>query len=553
MTRPYQFNGGYVPPADWARSLTVPLQGNDGPPAGVTESLTSSNSQSYVVPTESISATEVPFSSDARLEARRSLFDSFSVAGSGQGWAASPHAGSYWEEGAPMSAPFDSFAVGSASHENGLGDQLGSSYAGSYYEEGAPIGEPFDSISARPPISAAHEHPASFQQHAADAYARAASGLSDNGIFEGLANRNPSLTPAYAQESAKSTSRPLKVIHVGPFMLRGGAEQWLLDFVRHADRQTVDITRYVATYTDVVDMPYIEELANLGVSLEVGHDDSIREAARDCDVLLSWGMALDPILAGVDRPLSVQVVHGEGSASRDYLQRSRRSVDHAVAVSHRVQRAACDGVPSTVIYNGIDMGRLAPTRSAASMRRSFGFKANDFVIGFVGRFSPEKRVPRIIEAVARLPSSFKLLLVGWGIRLPEIRRLAEARLPGRHVITRADKNLGDFYRSMDAVCLASDQEGFAMVMLEAMLCGRPFVTTPVGSALEIVRDRINGLIVDGSPDRLAEAFALLADHPRWAKGIAGEGRATVREFGFARRMARDYEHLLQHLWMARSA
>jgi glycosyltransferase involved in cell wall biosynthesis len=85
-------------------------------------------------------------------------------------------------------------------------------------------------------------------------------------------------------------------------------------------------------------------------------------------------------------------------------------------------------------------------------------------------------------------------------------------------------------------------------MLEAMMCGLPFIATPVGGVPEVVQDRINGLLIGGSPASLAEAAELLYRHPAWARGLSAEGRAFAQEHGHARRMARDYEDLLHRLW-----
>ena len=43
--------------------------------------------------------------------------------------------------------------------------------------------------------------------------------------------------------------------------------------------------------------------------------------------------------------------------------------------------------------------------AAAGIRERFGFGPDDFVVGYVGRFSPEKRAPRVIEAGSKLPAN----------------------------------------------------------------------------------------------------------------------------------------------------
>jgi glycosyltransferase involved in cell wall biosynthesis len=372
-------------------------------------------------------------------------------------------------------------------------------------------------------------------------------------IRRGLVQQHAGLLPGRPHDVCPFPvpKRPLNVIHVGPFFLKGGAEQWLLDFVANVDQRYLRVTRCISIYPDMIDANYVASLAALGVTLECGGIESVREAAHEADVLLSWGIELDHFLGDAKAPLSVQVVHGDGPSNRRFLQRSLRSIDHAVAVSHRVRSLASDLVPTTTIYNGIDASRIAPTRSRADTRRALGFREHDFVVGFCGRLAVEKRPHVIVDAVSQLPSHAKVLLVGWGQLLPELQQMCGELLPERHVITYADKDIGDLYRAMDAFCMTSNQEGFSLALLEAMLCELPVVSTPVGCVPEFITDHVTGLLTDGSASHLAEMLSLLDRNRQWSDGLASEGYLLAQSFGYARRMARDYEHLLHHLWASK--
>jgi hypothetical protein len=90
-------------------------------------------------------------------------------------------------------------------------------------------------------------------------------------------------------------------------------------------------------------------------------------------------------------------------------------------------------------------------------------------------------------------------------------------------------------------------------MLEAMMCGRPLIATPVGAVPEVVVDRVNGIIVPGTVESIRSAAELLHDHPDWARGLAAEARRFAVENGHARQMAARYEMLLHRLWRAKQA
>ena len=209
------------------------------------------------------------------------------------------------------------------------------------------------------------------------------------------------------------------------------------------------------------------------------------------------------------------------------------------------------GLPLTVIPNGIDAARLARTRPRDEARAALGFGPDDFIVGYVGRLAPEKRVHLILEAVAALPSAFKVLMVGWGPLLPELLEQANRLVPGRFAFATAHDHLGDYYGALDACCLLGTEEGFSLAMLEAMHCRCPVVATPVGAVPELVVDRVNGLVVSPTPDAVRESVVRLKRFPRWAAGLAAEAHAWADRHGHAARMARDYEDLLARLWWER--
>jgi glycosyltransferase involved in cell wall biosynthesis len=345
---------------------------------------------------------------------------------------------------------------------------------------------------------------------------------------------------------ALATARPLRVIHIGQSFVRAGIETCLKGLIRFLDPRRVQIVRCLVTPTQNYD-PQVA--AELGVPVELGGRERVRQAAHEADILLCWGpRELGTWLADCRPPLCVFQAHGEGPWTRWILEGCASILDHVIAVSGRVKESLGAGFPVTVIPNGVDTAHLARSRSRAQVRTALGFGPEDFVLGYVGRFSQEKRPQRVIDAVARLPRTYKALLVGWGPLYGSLLQEANDRIPGRYAFVTAAHDVGDYYAAMDALCLLSVEEGFAMVILEAMFCERPVIVTPVGCAPEVIRDRVIGLIVSGTPDSVCAAVEQLHDHPHWARGVAAEGRAYAEQEGHARTMARRYEDLLVRLW-----
>jgi glycosyltransferase involved in cell wall biosynthesis len=340
----------------------------------------------------------------------------------------------------------------------------------------------------------------------------------------------------------------LRVIHVGQFMFRAGIETWLKSLLQYADRSRLQFQRCVVT-SPVNDVRVMREI---DVPVEVGGRESVRRAARDCDVLLVSGPGETAEWLGEIRPrLCVFIAHGDGPWTQDIFTRSAGVFDHVIAVSEGVKAAVCKGIPGTVIYNGADIAHVSRSQSRLEIRSRYGFDDTDFVVGSVLRYSSEKRPETLIEAVAQLPKRFKLLLVGWGPLRQQLFDLANRLIPGRCVLVRADANLGDFYQAMDAFCLASQSEGFGLATLEALLCGLPVVSARTGFVPELLVDRVHCVLTDRDGPSLAAALRLIADHPDWAAGLAREGRRRAESFGFASRMCREYEQLLHRLWKER--
>lgn len=161
----------------------------------------------------------------------------------------------------------------------------------------------------------------------------------------------------------------------------------------------------------------------------------------------------------------------------------------------------------------------------------------------VGRLVEKKGFDVLVEACGILRQQgvpVEALIVGEsGAHEAEIRRrIAELDL-GAHVRLAGpmeQARLYEEYQRAGAFCLPcrvlenGDRDGIPNVLVEAMACGVPVVTTPVCGIPEIVRDGVNGqLIPPDDPHALALALRRLANDPRFARRLACAGQETVRE------------------------
>jgi glycosyltransferase involved in cell wall biosynthesis len=92
------------------------------------------------------------------------------------------------------------------------------------------------------------------------------------------------------------------------------------------------------------------------------------------------------------------------------------------------------------------------------------------------------------------------------------------------------------YRRASAFCLpcrvleSGDRDGIPNVLVEAMACGLPVITTGVSGIPEVITDGVNGqLIPPDDPQALADALLRLDHDPLLARRLSDEAQATVRQ------------------------
>jgi L-malate glycosyltransferase len=222
-----------------------------------------------------------------------------------------------------------------------------------------------------------------------------------------------------------------------------------------------------------------------------------------------------------------------------FLNRRLKSLfDAFIMVADRVRIAVItnDHLPAarvTTIYNGVDLARFAvpSIEQRAEARTHFGFAAEDFVVGMVAAFRPEKNHQVFFDALARATAaipSLKVLAVGGGPLLAEFReRIAATALGVRTVFTGEVSDVLPCLWSMDVGCLTpGSNEGFSNAIIEQMAVGLPMIVTDVGGNAEAVADGENGFVVR-SLDVVALSRAVVDVHADPVRAAA-MGRASRR-------------------------
>ena len=92
----------------------------------------------------------------------------------------------------------------------------------------------------------------------------------------------------------------------------------------------------------------------------------------------------------------------------------------------------------------------------------------------------------------------------------------------------------------------ADRDGLPNVLLEAMACGVPVVSTRVAAIPEAVEDGVNGLLVPpADPEALAEALVRMIRDPELAAALGARARASLEERFELRRCTQPLARLLE--------
>lgn len=176
-----------------------------------------------------------------------------------------------------------------------------------------------------------------------------------------------------------------------------------------------------------------------------------------------------------------------------YVKTSYLLCDRIVAVTDVVKNDCIDffGVPEekiTTIYNAIDDNESPDNEGDFADRINLEvaqFARNSHVIVNAGRLSVEKGQQHLIKAFAYVADKFpeyKLLVLGEGYYRENLQKLIDdLGLNDKVLLAGRVNNPKDYFKMADLFVLASDVEGMPNVILEAMQCGLPCISTDCGA------------------------------------------------------------------------
>lgn len=260
----------------------------------------------------------------------------------------------------------------------------------------------------------------------------------------------------------------------------------------------------------------------------------------DC-VIAHWSISgfVVSILSALSPKPCVTVFHGSDVAR---LDRSRLRAylvkvvlhlsDRVIVVSQSIYDDLIERFPeytSTIefIPNGVEESYLSIVRHP----RTPDVTEERCSIMTAANLNPLKGVQDIIKAVASLSCPCKLTVLGDGPQLSELKLLAKQLDCQDSVFFKGyvpPSAMYDEYKETSIFILASYKEGRSSVLQEAMASGLPVIVSDIPNNLELVQDRVNGLVFQlGDESSLVEAIELLAKNIALREELAKNARAYI--------------------------
>lgn len=247
-----------------------------------------------------------------------------------------------------------------------------------------------------------------------------------------------------------------------------------------------------------------------------------------------------------------------------WLERARvrqRKAHRVVAVSnliadqlHQSYDQLFPGAHYTVIPPGVNEPEPTDLHGYRQQVRSrYRYADTDVVCLLVARNPLRKGLRTALQAMASLPSRFKLLVVGAeeGLReqlLPELRRM---QLEGRVELHGATSKVAPFYRAADIYIHPTLNDSFGMAPLEAMSYGLPVVISPhpwCGFA-QYLQHKQQAMVLSHPQDHqeLAGFIQHIADDPSLVQSLRQLSMVLVREQHSWQSLAKQYESLYRQV------
>jgi glycosyltransferase involved in cell wall biosynthesis len=232
-------------------------------------------------------------------------------------------------------------------------------------------------------------------------------------------------------------------------------------------------------------------------------------------------------------------------------------VDGFVACSNGVMKRYQEKKPVflrnkilSVVHNSVEVPHLDALKNNISLlRKKYNLGNHEVVLTNIGYFNEQKAQDDLLKAfkkVVNQKADTRLFIVGWGRLENELKNLAKHLGLEQKVIFTGKLTRDQVFEVLsvsDLFVLSSHWEGFGIVLAEAMVLGKPVVSTDTDGSREVVVNGKTGVLVPiKNPQILAETILDLLGKPDLMAQMGEEGLKRVAKLFNCEQFIKGYEN-----------
>ncbi len=297
----------------------------------------------------------------------------------------------------------------------------------------------------------------------------------------------------------------MKIINIILTSQNGGAEQAFVDYtavLKNLGHEVLAITKD--------DAPYEKQISDLGINVKkiknrFGYHDIF--AVKELKKIIE-DFSADAVIAHIGRSMALVKKSLKKITNKkvffiavNHSMNVNRSIGADIIFSvnqeafHKTINLGQAENRSFVIPNAIDIDGAVKETAEINLAQK-----TSITLGAMARIDDQKGFEHLITAIYQLnklgQKKFLLKIAGTGFYETNLRQLAkDLKVENEVEFLGWVENKKEFFAGIDIFCSASSNETFGLVLLEAMKYAKPIIATDTDGSKEILRDKVDGILV----------------------------------------------------------
>ncbi len=367
----------------------------------------------------------------------------------------------------------------------------------------------------------------------------------------------------------------IKIVQVVSDTNIGGAGRYLLNYLKHFDRNKYSVTVIIPEGSQLA--PHIEKYEEVNLIFSPFMADKSYD--KNCvKFLKKVFLNLSPDIIHTHASLSARIAARQAKTGKIVSTRhcleslssgikakiigflNSRLTDVYVAVADAVkenlEQSQIPPEKIKTIYNGVEPLCTLSDEEKSALRSSVGINEDETVFGIFARLEPVKGHKYFIKAARSLLKTgkkAKFIIAGEGSLEADLKKRTEAYgIEDNIIFTGFLEDTTELLNIIDVNVLSSESEAMSLSILEAMSLSKPTIATDVGGNSQLVETGKTGILVPPNDSTsLSEAMMSLIDNKKLYENCAAGAKTEYENKFTAQKMVANLEKLYQELYQTK--